>query len=246
MWKFYRALIRPAAKEFWTATDEVLTGIAILFFIILLLNRKLGEHVMTAWNGISAWWSAIPIALIVLYRLLRANYEQFAAMKQERDDARADLATSTKGLPVNRPKIAIDSYKENPTDGYGVTVGNDGYAAYEVAILKTQIGVTDYSLAFHEKAASMPHRAREFFVAKIEPTNDYGNQLLKAMLVAELAALNIEIIYTDLEYRGGKLLWYKTTIALERNETEASGLRPRFISQELIPDPFKSGGIKQA
>jgi hypothetical protein len=83
-------------------------------------------------------------------------------------------------------------------------------------------------------------------VAKIEPTNDYGNQLLKAMLVAELAALNIEIIYTDLEYRGGKLLWYKTTIALERNETEASGLRPRFISQELIPDPFKSGGIKQA
>jgi hypothetical protein len=108
MWKFYKALIRPAAKEFWTATDEVLTAIAILLFILLLLNRKLGEHAMTAWNGISAWWSAIPVGVIVLYRLLRANYEQFAKVKQERDDALNQLSGGDLPPAEEDPKVYLD------------------------------------------------------------------------------------------------------------------------------------------
>ena len=83
MWKFYRAVIRSAVKEFWTATDDVLTGIAILSFLAILFSRTWGTYLLTTWNGISAWWSVIPIALLVLYRLLRANYEQFAKVESE-------------------------------------------------------------------------------------------------------------------------------------------------------------------
>src|SRR5438552_2616380 len=91
MWKFYRAVIRSAVKEFWTATDDVLTGIAILSFLAILFSRTWGTYLLTTWNGISAWWSVIPIALLVLYRLLRANYEQFAKVESEAQQLRQQV-----------------------------------------------------------------------------------------------------------------------------------------------------------
>jgi hypothetical protein len=48
MWKFYRAVVRSAIREFWTATDEVLIGIAVLSFFAILVNRKYGKHIVTA------------------------------------------------------------------------------------------------------------------------------------------------------------------------------------------------------
>jgi hypothetical protein len=86
MWKFYKAVFRTSVREFWTATDDVLTGIAVLSFLAILLNRKYGEHLVTAWNGISPWWSLVPIGLLVIYRLLRANYENVTKLRAERDD----------------------------------------------------------------------------------------------------------------------------------------------------------------
>jgi hypothetical protein len=83
MWKFYKAVFRTAIREFWTATDDVLTGVAVLSFLAILLSRKYGEHLVTAWNGVSPWWSLVPIGLLVMYRLLRANYEQFEVLRRE-------------------------------------------------------------------------------------------------------------------------------------------------------------------
>jgi hypothetical protein len=88
MWQFYRSVVRSAFKEFWTATDQVLTAIAVLTFFGVLANRKYAEKLVTAWNGISPWWSVIPIALLVVYRLLRANYEKYAGVKRELDTLR--------------------------------------------------------------------------------------------------------------------------------------------------------------
>jgi hypothetical protein len=247
MRKYWSAVAVRAGSETWEFvcghTGETLVLYLLVVALSALLQYRWFGQGLTLDNLKTILSSVVAGALlfipIYLYKLVRLPHVMAEEVETERDNALAKLEEKT-GMPAYRPKIAIDSYKE--VDGYGVTVGNDGYAAYEVEILKTQIGTTGQYLVFHGKAASMPHKAREFFEAKIEADSYYyGNKLLKAMLVAELVALNIEIIYTDLEYRGGELTWYKTTIALERKESEASGLRPRFISQELIPDPFKSG-----
>ena len=83
MAEFYRGVAVSAAREFWTATDNVLAAVAVLSFLLLLFNRNLGEKIMTAWNGLSPWWSLIPIGMLVIYRLLQANYQKFAALEDK-------------------------------------------------------------------------------------------------------------------------------------------------------------------
>jgi hypothetical protein len=83
MARFYRTVAVSAVGEFWTATDKVLSVVAVLSFLLLLLNRSLGEKVVTAWDGLSPWWSLIPIGMLVIYRLLRANYQKFAALEEK-------------------------------------------------------------------------------------------------------------------------------------------------------------------
>src|SRR5437899_1029762 len=89
MWKFYKAMAKfyrgvaiSAFKEFWTATDDIIAAIAVISFFAILLSRKYGEKLVTAWNGVSPWWSLIPIGLLLIYRLLRANYEKFIALEK--------------------------------------------------------------------------------------------------------------------------------------------------------------------
>jgi hypothetical protein len=82
MWKFYGRILRSALFEFWSVTDKAIAAAAVALFFIGIFNRKWADKVVTAWNGISPWWSLVPIAILVAYRLLRANYEKFAALEQ--------------------------------------------------------------------------------------------------------------------------------------------------------------------
>jgi hypothetical protein len=50
MWKFYRSIGWSAVKEFWTASDRVLSGTAVVFFFLILLNRTYGEHLITEYR----------------------------------------------------------------------------------------------------------------------------------------------------------------------------------------------------
>jgi hypothetical protein len=50
MWKFCRSIGWSAVKEFWTASDRVLSGTAVVFFFLILLNRTYGEHLITEYR----------------------------------------------------------------------------------------------------------------------------------------------------------------------------------------------------
>jgi hypothetical protein len=102
MWKFYKSVVWSAIKEFWSATDDVLTAVAVLSFVALLLNRRYGEHLVTSWNGVSPWWSVIPIFLLVADRLLRANYKKYSSVKEELDALRPPFT-----LAEEDPKVYI-------------------------------------------------------------------------------------------------------------------------------------------
>jgi hypothetical protein len=137
MWKFYWSIMRSAVREFWTATDEVLTAIAVLSFFAILTSQKYGEKLVTAWNGVSPWWSVIPIALLVVYRGLRANYETLIKIQLERDDAMTKLST----LPEFRPRIVPVAYgKAEKRDDHGIHLRNSGYDAIDIEIPRAPIG----------------------------------------------------------------------------------------------------------
>jgi|SRR5208282_1776645 len=83
MAKFYLRILWSACTEFWGATDKTIAASTVVLFLIGLFNQKLVERIMTTWNGVSPWWSLVPIGLLVVYRLLRANYEKFVVLENK-------------------------------------------------------------------------------------------------------------------------------------------------------------------
>ncbi len=90
-----------------------------------------GEKDLAAWlAGVPAWWSVIPITLLVVYGLLKANYELHAKAEAERD---ALVAKEALG-----PKLGIvfDPECDGCYTGGLVSLGvwNDGPRAEDVHI----------------------------------------------------------------------------------------------------------------
>jgi hypothetical protein len=83
MVKFYLRILWTAITEFWGATDRALAAVAVVLFFVGIGNQKLVERIVTTWNGISPWWSLLPIGVFALYRVLRANYEAYVALERK-------------------------------------------------------------------------------------------------------------------------------------------------------------------
>jgi hypothetical protein len=81
MWRFYWTLIRTIPKLLWTAADLWVSIVAAVLFFTALFNQKLEEKLMISWHALSPWWSALPVGLFLLYRLMRSNYEHYRQME---------------------------------------------------------------------------------------------------------------------------------------------------------------------
>jgi hypothetical protein len=53
----------------------------------LAINKQIGEHAKATWKGISPWWAALPVGLLVLWSLLRANFERFEEERKAKEIA---------------------------------------------------------------------------------------------------------------------------------------------------------------
>lgn len=89
MWRFYLGLLPRVPKLAFDSADLFLKGFAILVFVITLFNRPLAQS-LTNWEGISPSWALVPVGLLFVYGLARANYERFREVQRESAaDARA-------------------------------------------------------------------------------------------------------------------------------------------------------------
>jgi hypothetical protein len=50
--------------------------------VIGFFNQQLADKLAHNWNGVSRWWSLVPIGIFVAYRMLEANYKAFAMLEQ--------------------------------------------------------------------------------------------------------------------------------------------------------------------
>ena len=96
MFRYYLRILRDAAHLLWSSAIWVEETIAAIFFLILMFNEPLGKK-MLSWEvgRIDATWALLPIGLLFLYALLRANYAQFATIEQARDQLKARVDQRT-------------------------------------------------------------------------------------------------------------------------------------------------------
>ncbi len=94
MWRFYWMLIRRAPKLLWTSVSRIESIGAILATAVIFVNRPLGEKLLD-WEtetavGFSRWWAAVPIVLLFLHALLKANYERFSDISSKLNEAQEE------------------------------------------------------------------------------------------------------------------------------------------------------------
>jgi len=105
MFRFYWTLLRQIPRLLLDATGRTRTIGAIVLFSLAVSNQKWAKHMSDHWTGISPWWSAIPVVLLLFYGLLRANYERFLGIESERNAARTEFERLT-DLPVETKELA--------------------------------------------------------------------------------------------------------------------------------------------
>ena len=70
----------------------------MVIFLLAISNRQWIRYSGRNWAGISAWWSTIPLLILLGDELLRANYEGITAICRQREEAQAEAKTLRKKL----------------------------------------------------------------------------------------------------------------------------------------------------
>lgn len=96
MLRFYGLLAIRAVEVFYKAADHLTTAISIgvfLFSFVILFNESAGKAIVSTWDGISPWWSLLPLGLLFLYGLARANYQQFQQLESRLTAAQSEITS---------------------------------------------------------------------------------------------------------------------------------------------------------
>ena len=84
MISFYMDLLKQLPSIIWKGFSDVKGLVATAAFILLMFNRPLARRVAN-WEGISMKWAIVPIGTLILFSILKWNYEKY-------DQIRVDLA----------------------------------------------------------------------------------------------------------------------------------------------------------
>lgn len=109
MGRYYLALLRAVPSILHDATDRVSTMLTLgalgVIGVATILNRPIGAFASDQWAGFHPLWVLIPIGLMVVYVLLRTNYQHYAKVVNERDEACEALRLSGAAVGSRRDPI---------------------------------------------------------------------------------------------------------------------------------------------
>jgi hypothetical protein len=83
---FYKGIFVSAVSDYRSMTSKLQFWGAAFLAVAGLFSRQWADRVSRTWKGISPWWALAPIGLFIFYRVLRANYEAFAALEKSREE----------------------------------------------------------------------------------------------------------------------------------------------------------------
>jgi hypothetical protein len=83
-WRFCGRLAWRAPGILWEASKGWVTfaGVAFLY---LGFNRQLADQGLSVFGSVSPLWALLPVGLLFVYGLMKANYEAFMHIEGERD-----------------------------------------------------------------------------------------------------------------------------------------------------------------
>lgn len=88
---FYLSLVRWVFTEAYDVIDSLITFIAVVLFFVALFSKELANQWETRWQGMSRWYSLVPLAVLLSYRTMKANYAHFESVVSKVDGLTADL-----------------------------------------------------------------------------------------------------------------------------------------------------------
>jgi len=83
MIRFYISYISEAIKLLFAGWTIVFTVLGMSSAVAISINQTVVKNYMENVEGISPLYAFIPAGLVVLYGLLRANYNRFKKIEQE-------------------------------------------------------------------------------------------------------------------------------------------------------------------
>ena len=76
---YYRGLLRRLPPLLWDSWHKVVTTIGAGAVLLIFFNRPLARSIL-GWDGMTPWFALLPFGALVLFGLLRANWEAFEDM----------------------------------------------------------------------------------------------------------------------------------------------------------------------
>lgn len=101
-------LLRRVPKLLWESTDSYLTALGIFLLALTLFNRPLADR-LGDWEGVSPWWSLVPVGLLLLYGLIAVTREDIEGVERERDNARNEKHA------IEQERDALQAEKDTAT-----------------------------------------------------------------------------------------------------------------------------------
>src|SRR6266850_1694780 len=101
--RYWTLIAKRLPTLFWHSLHTIEGWIALAFFVVLLVNRKVAVEYMN-WEGLNPLWSLLPMAALALHGFMQTVHEKMLLIEKERDDLRAKLGMP----PVEQEKIFID------------------------------------------------------------------------------------------------------------------------------------------
>ena len=102
---FYVSLVKWTLTEAYGVIDAFLTFVAFALFLVALFNRELAHRLETNWQGLSRWYSIVPVAALLAYRVMKANYAHFENVVNKVDSLQDELQLERER--IQQPDIAL-------------------------------------------------------------------------------------------------------------------------------------------
>ena len=79
--RFYWKLFDQALTDWQAIHDKVILIGALVLSLSAFLSKTLAVMILNRTQGISPRWGFLPLVLLVVYRLMRTNYEEYSKME---------------------------------------------------------------------------------------------------------------------------------------------------------------------
>lgn len=119
-----------------------MTVFGVASFFVVLFSPELAELAVSASVGFSRWWALAPLVLLVLYGLMKANYEEYSKVKTERDELLEEKETEEQRAAIGAGLLQLyDRGAEmrvevmNSTDESPPSVWQDGLSSWRVDVV---------------------------------------------------------------------------------------------------------------